>query len=131
MIFIVLSSILAALVHSATLSYSVRQVTSPHTSKTYLFHNSRSSSTYHSASAICDSYPGAQLAVLSASDGDIDFLGQFVESLDEPYWIGGLESSGGVCAALYFGGAIAIPKPQKSQKSPCEAHLNVLCEFSN
>ena len=129
-----ISSILIALicaitfVHSAIFSYSVRQVTSPHTSKTYLLHNSKSSSSFRSASAVCDSYPGAQLAILSPAD--IDYLGEFVESLDEPYWIGGLESGSGVCAALYSGGAVAIPKPKKYQKSPCETPLNVLCELS-
>ena len=60
---------------------------------------------------------------------DIDYLGQFVESLEDPYWIGGLENGSSVCAALYAGGAVAIPKPKTHQNSPCEVHLNVLCEF--
>jgi hypothetical protein len=130
MLSFILISLISAVtfVNSAIFSYSVRQVTSPHTSKTYLLHNSHSSTSFKSASSICDSYPGAQLAVLSPSD--IDYLGQFIESLDEPYWIGGLENGSGNCAALYYGGAVAIPKPKKYQKSPCETNLNVLCEYS-
>lgn len=127
-VFVILTFSAFAIVNSAIFSYSVRQVTSPHTAKTYLLHNSQSSSSFRSASAICDSYPHARLAVISPAD--IDYLGQFVETLEEPYWIGGIENGSGVCAALYSGGAVAIPKPKRYQKSPCETHLNVLCELS-
>lgn len=125
-----LMSSLITNIQSATLAYSVRQVTSPYTSKTYILHNSRSSSSHHAASLICSSYPRARLASLSADSGDIGFLGQFIESLEEPYWIGDMEDSGiSSCAALYAGGAIAIPKPTSPHSSPCDSLLNVLCEL--
>lgn len=118
-------------INCATVSYSVRQVTSPYTSKTYLLHNSHSTSTHHSAELICHSYPGARLASLTADSGDIGFLGGLIESLDEPFWIGdmGGTSANTNCAALFAGGAIAIPKPSSPHKSPCDALLSVLCEL--
>ena len=128
---VVIFSLLSAAAFAANFSSSHRLVFSPNTSKTFLLFNSHSSSTYEAARAICASYPNGKLAELAAGTGDVDFLGRYVESLEEPYWIGGLvDSATSVpCAAIYSGGAVAIPKPSKRNESPCAQKLNVLCEI--
>ena len=118
---------------TANFSYSHRLFISPNTLKTYLLHNTHSSSTYQEAGEICSQYPHGRLAEITSGSGDVEFLGQFVESLDEPYWIGGLADSSTTvpCAAIYSGGAVAIPKPSALNQSPCIQKLNVLCEISS
>jgi hypothetical protein len=105
-----------------------KTVISPHTGKTYLFHESENS--YDSAEDICASFPTGKLASLQPNSGDIEFLGGFIE-VDSPYWIGKMTGTAldGACSAIYAAGAIAIPKRLNSHKSPCENHLKVLCEL--
>lgn len=127
MIVLLISNVMAA-----PFNPSHRLVISPNTSKTFLFHNSHSSSSHTTAQQICAQYPYGRLAQISVASGDVELLGSFVESLDEPYWIGGLEESGESvvpCAAIYSGGAVAIPKPPSRNQSPCSRFLNVLCEI--
>ena len=136
---LIISTVLSSfLINCAPFNYinematpKMKVIISPYTSKTYLLLNTNSSTDFNSAAQICSSHSNAQLATLSTSSGDVDFLGQFVESLDSPFWIGSetFPFYGSVCAALYSGGAIAIPKPQDGSKSPCDSHLNVICEM--
>ena len=116
---------------AAPFAPSHRLLVSPYSAKTFLLHNSHSSTKYASARHICSQYPHGKLAEISAGSGDVEFLGGFVESLDEPYWIGGLTDSptAAPCAAIYSGGAVAIPKPPSQDQSPCTRKLNVLCEI--
>lgn len=119
---------LLSLVGCASIEPSVKSITSPVTGKEYLFINTHSSTTHPSAHQICASHD-SELASLSPRD--IDFLGGYVESLDEPYWLGGLSLHGirmlPPCLALYSGGAVAIPK-STTMGSECDSQLNVLCE---
>lgn len=132
MLFTSLCLSLASLISAASVRYSGSfkpsvTVTSPHTLKTYILYNSRSSTSFASAQTLCP--PHSKLASISPDSGDIDFLGQFIESLDHPFWIDGSEFNTPIpCVALYAGGAVAIPKPSKSGQSPCDNHLNFICE---
>lgn len=129
--FIMLTVLLISSAMPAPFSPSHRLVISPNTLKTFLLHNSHSTSSHTAAQQICAQYPHGRLAEISAGSGDVEFLGKFVESLDEPYWIGGLADSpaSAPCAAIYSGGAVAIPKPLSKYQSPCSRELNVLCEI--
>ena len=105
-----------------------RVVTSPHTLKTYHLFNSNSGTSFSVAQLTCPS--GTRLASIHPDSGDIDFLGQYIESLEHPYWIDGSVgfNTPVPCAALYAGGAVAIPKPTSPADSPCDSQMNFICE---
>ena len=130
---ITLATALISIASAAHFTSSHRLIISPYTSKTFLLHNSHSSCTYATAKQICSQYPHGRLAELDTNSGDVEFIGRYVESLDEPYWIAGLTDypSSATCAAIYSGGAVAIPKPLSKHQSPCSNKLNVLCEIGN
>ena len=119
---------------AAALSHYERIVKSPFTGKTYILYDSRTKVTFYDAKSLCATYPNGRLASLSASSGDINFLGDCIAD-DQPHWIAELEGTPliGACAAIYSAGAIAIPKPPPStsnkKMSPCHNHFNVLCEI--
>ncbi len=127
-----LISLISGFASAANVDYSTKEsltVTSPHTLKTYLLYNSHSSTTFTAAQTLCP--PHSKLASIPLESGDVDFLGQFIDSLDHPYWIDGSDFSTPVpCTALYAGGAVAIPKPSKTGESPCDAQMNFICEIS-
>lgn len=124
---------------AAVLGHYERSIRSPFTGKTYIFYDSHSKVIFSDAKSICATYPNGRLASLSPSSGDISFLGGYIAD-DEPHWIAELEGTpliGGVCAAIYSAGAVAIPKPpatsnqDQSKKSPCQNYFNVLCEIAD
>lgn len=126
--FISLVTVLASAANVQYTSEATLTVTSPNTLKTYLFYNTRSNTPFSTAQTHCPS--NSKLASISSESGDVDFLGQFIESLDHPYWIDGSQFNTPMpCVALYAGGAIAIPKPSKSNQSPCDTRMNFICEI--
>lgn len=81
------------------------------------------------AAAVCARIDG-QLATVDTGDGDIAWLGSTLATA-RPVWIAALNGhhfDGEQCAALYPGGAIAVPKAP-SHLGPCDNLEHVLCQL--
>lgn len=84
--------------------------------------------TFATAAASC-AKAGGRLAELATENGDeIDWLGTWI-SEGKPAWIGGLNGFPYKCAAVYAGGAVAIPKA-KTGRGACYNLEAALCEMT-
>ena len=119
-----LVALLASFVSLSAASVPVKSMTSPITGATYKL---LPRGPFSSAESAC-SEAGGRLAELEAESGEVAWLGGLMDT-GSPAWIASLNGLPYKCAAVYAGGAIAIPKA-KSGRGSCHNLELILCQMT-
>lgn len=104
---------------------TLKTMTSPLSSITYPL---LSPEPFSSADDACRQL-GGRLAEVDADGGEVGWLGSWMPT-GSPAWIASLNGLPYKCAAVYAGGAVAIPKAS-SRRGVCYNREYVLCELTD